>query len=127
MNFSNLRNSITSNLLYYSWINLKKDNDSLYNSTSAGYIEPISKHWFDKTSSLIRNGNFLYKSKKIPADSFTSFHLRRKITLKEVKNKVIDNAFLLLLKPYFFKNPDLKNITLTECLRLCLNNLFNEF
>lgn len=118
-----LKNSVTSELLYYSWINLKNNNEGLFESKASSFLEPLSKYWFDKASSLIRNGTYRYTINNILKTGSLAYSYK-KTFLGKLKNKIIENAFLLLLKPYFSFGSNLENINLTECLRLLLNNLF---
>lgn len=119
MKFSSLRlkDLITSNLLYYSWVDLKSKKKGLFDSKESIYFEPLSKYWFDKTSLLIRSGNYAYNSTSVLIyDDFARSY--KKIFMRKLKNKVLENAFLILLRPYFLNSSNLEDINLTECLRL---------
>lgn len=120
LKFSNLilKNSITSNLLYYSWINLKNNRDNVFDLTFKSNIEPLSKYWFEKTSFLIRSGNYLYSNKDNLLSSDRNVNFSNKISSSSVKDKIVENAFLILLKLFFSTSFNSKNINLTECVRL---------
>lgn len=120
-----LRDLITSNFLYYSWVNLKSKKGNSFDLREINCNEPLSKYWFSKASLLIRNGVYDYGiNYKSNFSSLYSFD--KKVFLRKLKNKVIENAFLLILEPYFFNksNSFSKNMNLTECLRMSINNLF---
>jgi hypothetical protein len=117
MKHFNLKSLITREFLYYSWIDLKNKEKSFYSSSKVWVLEPLSKAWFEKTSFLIRRGDFIYNQKKISGFN-KFFFIRKKLSLRKVKNKIIENAFLILLKPYFSDSSFIKDLNLTECVRL---------
>ena len=112
-----IKKSITSDFLYYSWINLKNKKDSLFDSTKLQWTEPLSKSWFNKASKLIKEGNYVYSTYDASNLSYIRFS-RKKLFLHRLKNKIVENAFLILIKLRFSNNLYLNNINLTECLRL---------
>lgn len=108
------RKLFTSSLLYYSWVKLKRELKYSFYSTKS---QPISKNWFDKTSILIRNGSFTYSNSEC-------INLEKIISKKKflfiLKNRIIENAFVILLEPFFKVDFSFKSFNLTECLRLYL-------
>lgn len=91
------KNLFTTDLLLYSWNHLiNNQNVRLFNITKI-YI-PISRKWFLKVAYLIRYGKFMYK--KILDIKKRSTKYNQKIFLN-LKYKVIENAFLIILSPFF--------------------------
>jgi len=121
----NLRRMITGDLLYYSWVDIKFRQKYLFRYFSSKSSEPLSKSWFYKTAFLLRRG--VYNFQKVYLNYKQVFNSKRNI-LGVLKTKILENAFLLILKFVFYKKKTfLQNINLTECLRLCLNNKLIEF
>jgi hypothetical protein len=79
----------TSNLLVFSWNSLKVNKYFIFLSKDISY--PITKIWINKTSFLIRKGRFIYKP------FFRNFSIYR------LRFRIIENAFFLILKPFFYK------------------------
>jgi hypothetical protein len=109
-----IKRLITPDLLFYSWNDIKANNKFVFDLTKKGISEPISKSWFKKAALFIQKGNYNYENTSMARlDKFYS----QKNFLQVLKNKILENAFLLILKPsfreYFFKD-----FNLTECLRL---------
>nr|YP_010700262.1 putative group II intron reverse transcriptase/maturase mat2 [Euglena undulata]WCH63461.1 putative group II intron reverse transcriptase/maturase mat2 [Euglena undulata] len=109
-----IKRLITLDLLFYSWNDIKANNKFVFDLTKKGISEPISKSWFKKAALFIQKGNYNYENTSMARlDKFYS----QKNFLQVLKNKILENAFLLILKPsfreYFFKD-----FNLTECLRL---------
>lgn len=119
MKFSdlNLKNSVNSDFLYYSWINLKNKRDFIIDSTRLKWTEPLSKSWFNKASILLRKGSYVYSTKNTSSFRNSSFSYR-KAFLQRLKNKIVENAFLLILESHLSGVVYSKSINLTECLRL---------
>jgi len=118
-----LKDLITSDFLYYSWIDLKNKSKNLFNSSDIGRSEPLSKNWFNKTSVLIRRGTYDYKNVRSEDDRSSEYYpmyFSKKLFLRKLKNKIIENAFVLILESYLYDQDQakLKNRNLTECLRL---------
>jgi hypothetical protein len=90
--FSVSKFDISSELLLYSWNELKFNNKLFFNTDfNKRLFDPISKKWFYKASSLIRSGKFFYHKKTSKNTS----------SLSNLKFKIIENAFLKLLEPCF--------------------------
>jgi hypothetical protein len=105
------RSAISPELLFYSWTDLKFNFKVFFNvDFNRKLFEPISKKWFLKTSSLIRNGKFIYEK--------TNFSPRLNLSsLSNLKFKIIENAFLKLLEPCFNSCLVNTNLNLIEYLR----------
>lgn len=114
-----IRHLVTPDLLFYSWNDIKTNNKFIFDLTKRGILEPISKSWFKKVALLIQKGNYIYANNNfIRSDNFYS----QKNFLQVLKNKILENAFLLILKPSF-REYFLKDFSLTECLRLSIKKL----
>lgn len=102
------RSLISSELLYYSWNDLKVNYKFFFKTDfNKRLFDPVSKKWFKKTSLLIRTGKFLYgKNASKTASSLTN-----------LKFKIIENAFLKLLEPCFDRFLRDPNFDLIEYLR----------
>lgn len=112
-----LRNLMTADFLYFSWLNLKSRNMIVFKASKKTHKEFISKYWFEKASSLITKGTYNYKIDCNQVYNNSSF-FHKKSFLMKLKNKVIENALLLIFKSHISRNSHFKNIALTECLRL---------
>lgn len=94
----NIKHLITSELLFYSWNTLKVQNKILCDLSKKGVLEPISKVWFKKVAYFIQEGHYNYiKGRFIKSDKFYS----KTKFLQLLKNKILENAFLIILKPHF--------------------------
>lgn len=90
---------LTSHFLFLSWIDLRNNKRILSNFSSSIVSIPISKNWFEKTSSLIRSGKASYKiDRRI---NVTRYNFKKRLILN-LKTSIIENSFVLLLEPYFF-------------------------
>lgn len=111
-----IKRLITSDLLFYSWNDLKVGNKFIFDLAKKGVLDPISKSWFKKAAIFIQKGNYIYaNSNFVTSDKFYS----QKNFLQVLKNKILENAFLLILKP-FFREFFFRDINLTKCLRLSI-------
>lgn len=111
-----MKRLITSDLLFYSWNDLKTGNKFIFDLTIKGSLDPISKSWFDKAATFIQKGIYTYANGKfVRSDKFYS----QKNFLQVLKNKILENAFLLILRPHF-RDVFLRDISLTKCLRLSI-------
>ena len=103
---------LTPEFLFFSWNDLKKNKELYYGFSYVTTVKPISKLWFSKVSYLIQKGRFVYKNKK------NLFLLKSsKKTVEGLKIQILENAFFLVMQPYFLGNYSIKNFTLTECVR----------
>lgn len=117
----NLRKLITTELLNYSWLDLKYKQKHLFNFFDIRFSEPLSRNWLNKISLLLTSRNYIFYSLANTSKNFSknsSIFSFRKGLLKILKFKILENAFLLLIKSYLFRSTLLQNINLTECLRL---------
>lgn len=92
------------NVLFFSWNCLKKQNKYLILPYKK-VLGPITNNWFQKTSLLIKSGNYVYKN-------FNGFVINKynfKKKTNNIKFKIIENAFVYILEPYF-KNFFLKEV-----------------
>lgn len=89
-------NVFDKDVLFFSWNYLKKQNKSLIFPYKK-VLAPITNSWFQKTSLLIKSGNFVYKNFN---GSFISKYNFKKKT-NNIKFKIIENAFVSILQPYF--------------------------
>ena len=89
-----LNKVFTTYLLLFSW-NVVKFKQNLSSSTRI-ILYPINKSWINKTSYLIRKGSFVYKP--LLNKTNNGFNFQR------FRFKIIENSFLLLFKPLFYKN-----------------------
>lgn len=114
----NLINYITPEFLFFSWKQIKYQSKIKGMFIRKKFIEPPSNFWFLKTSYLIRSGQFYYFCfptliSPLPSVS-DNFLLGSLINLKLI---IIQNAFLMLIKPFFYySNTIFYNSS--ECLRI---------
>nr|YP_009137058.1 maturase [Euglena viridis]AJF21611.1 maturase [Euglena viridis] len=95
----------TSEFLLFSWNDLKNNKNFYLNfQNSKKNFYPISKLWFIRVSTLIQSGRFLYKTKKKKKFLFMS----NKKKIHNIKIQILENAFLLIMQPYFLNNIFLK-------------------
>lgn len=104
---------LTSHFLFFSWIDLKNNKKILSNFSSSEISVPISRYWFDKTSSLIRTGKASYKIER--QNRINRYNFKKKF-LVNLKTNIIENSFVLLLEPCFLYN-SISDGTSTEFLR----------
>lgn len=115
--FLSFKKVFNANLLFYSWNCLKKQNSFLILSHKQTF-GPISHVWFRKTSLLINSGNFIYK--KFNVSVINRYNYKKRV-LSCIKFRVIENAFLYLLEPYFKSFFSRENLNRREYVCL-LNN-----
>lgn len=115
-NNSVLSNFFTLEFLIFSCNDLKNNSKMQLEFRNYKFYYPISRFWFERTSFLIRSGSFSYKNFSVlkvkNIDRFRNF------SISFFKAKIIENAFLLLIRPYFFNSFFFKSFNLTECLRI---------
>ena len=110
---STLSDVLTSHFLFFSWIDLRNNKNIFSSFSSYKTSLPISKYWFEKTSALIRSGKASYNAdRKI---RLSKYNFKKKFLIN-LKAKIIENSFVLLLEPYFFCN-HINNRALTKCVR----------
>lgn len=81
-------NVMTSKFLYYSWLDLKSNKGFFSSIFISRRIEPLKKNWFKKASFLLCKSQFIYKkNSNINSLSF-------------LKNKIIENAFLIFVRNF---------------------------
>lgn len=108
------KRNFTWRLLFYSWKDLKRrdlhfQNLNKYNLSK---IDPVSIHWFVKTANQIRMGTFLYKeSKKI---TNRSHYAIKNSLISRIKQRIIENAFVIILEPYFYLDFSFVNLNLKK-------------
>ncbi len=107
------RKLITKQLLYYSWLCLQIKQKPLFYFFGNGFVEPLSKSWFNKSAILLKKGRYTFLKK-----NNNKTHNSNKFILRTMKNKTIEKTFLVILKLNLFKKISLDGINLTECLRL---------
>nr|AKL78972.1 maturase [Euglena viridis] len=95
----------TPEFLFFSWNDLK-NKKFFFHFSNLKTLNPISKLWFNKVSILIQSGRFFYKPKKKRVYFFMS--IRKKIN--NIKIQILENAFLLIMQPYFLNNLYFKNL-----------------
>jgi hypothetical protein len=100
----------------YSWVDLKINRKANFYLYRKNFFEPVSRFWFERTSFLLKKGFFSYSSFNSSLRK-KSFNYRKRF-LEVLKLKIIENAFLLILKSYFFARISLQSMNLTECVRL---------
>lgn len=105
---------ITEDLLIVCWKILKDScSDFSFNYLK---IQPISKLWFRKASSLISRGCFSYND-----DKYIVFNAKSKL-FSQIKFRIIELAFFFLLKSLFENKFNKNTCTLAEYLRLYIKS-----
>jgi hypothetical protein len=107
-----LINKLSSELLFFSWVELKKN--CIYSSELLDniYIYPISRGWFYKVPSLIKAGKFSLKRRHLTINMYNG----KKNYSSLLKNQVFEYAFILLLQPFFRNLFICKNLNWREYL-----------
>jgi hypothetical protein len=104
---------MTSKFLFYSWLDLKSNKSFFSSIFISKRMRPLRKDWFKKASFLICKSQFIYK-KNLNINS-----------LFFLKNKIIENAFLIFVHNILqSKNFDFSS-SLTECVRKLIQFYFN--
>lgn len=112
--FGNLFNS---NLLFYSWNQLKSQ-EFLGCFIPANKFPPFSDDWFKKTSYMIRCGKFTYK----PKTKLNYFKYKNRKNFLNVLNQfVIELSFINIMERI---NNNSLDFNLTKCLRYLKVNYF---
>lgn len=109
-----LEKFFTAEFLLFSWNDLKNNKQISISFREKVLFRPISALWFEKTALLLKNGKFSYK--KIKTIKINNYTLKNCNSF--YKAKIVENAFLLIVKPYFYNNFFFKNFDLTQCLRI---------
>jgi hypothetical protein len=120
----NIKKFITKELLYYSWIDLKSKRKYFFYYFDIFFLDPLNKSWFRKTSNLLRKGVYKFSTNGVLSKRYL---FSKKMILGLIKLKVLENAFSFLISLYLSKTVSLRNINLTECLCLYLNNIIRKF
>lgn len=115
--FDILEKYFTYELLIFSWNQLKLNKSFLSNLNKNFIALPIGKSWFKRVSFLISHNQYRYNNDML-SSSFLKQDNFNYLTRSTIKAFIIQNAFVILLKPYFKNVNVLKNFTLTECLRI---------
>nr|YP_007317168.1 putative reverse transcriptase maturase [Monomorphina aenigmatica]AFZ88771.1 putative reverse transcriptase maturase [Monomorphina aenigmatica] len=107
-----LRKVLTPEFLEYSFTDLKYNKFIYFGPSSKAIFEPISKKWFSRVSYLLRTSEFVYQD-----FNFTRINkfFSKRLLISNLKFKIIENAFLKLLQPFFSLNN--ADFDLNECLR----------
>lgn len=118
--FLNSKEIITDNFLLYSWNELKMNKQKLCDFSKIESSRPISKSWFKRTSYLIQKGSYSYVSIKNIARK-NNLNFKSKF-LRTLKTKILENAFFLILKFYYFEGSlkSFEDVNLTECVRILI-------
>lgn len=116
---------LTPELLYFCWKKLKKYSPNQNNLATVNYSIPISKRWFKTVPSLIVQGKFSYEKAKFKHKPESFFKLKHYKSSLQVKFRILETAFLYLVKPYFLNYFLFKKTTanLSECLCLIFVSL----
>lgn len=113
-------NLFKSNLLYYSWSQLKSV-DFLGPYLSFRSLPSFSSFWFKKTAYLIRGGKFPYKMKtRVSCLKYKS----KKMLVNKVNQLIIELSFIYIIS--HIKDSSLVS-DLTKCLRYCKGKLLILF
>ena len=88
-----------SDLLFYSYRILKLKGFRFFDNTLTIRDTSVSSYWFIKVSYLIRNHKFSYTSNR--TNFFSNYSLKKNLFVSCFRFKVIELAFLLLLRPLF--------------------------
>lgn len=98
-NSGSLVNKLSSELLFFAWLELKKN--CIYSSelSSTMFIYPISRTWFIKVPLLFKSGKLNLKKRNL----LISTYCCRNNYSNFLKTQVFEYAFILILQP-FFKN-----------------------
>lgn len=120
--------NLTPELLYFCWKKLKTYSRN-NNAIPTDYCSPISKKWFKTVPFLIAQGKFSYTRTKYNSKTLSLFRLKTTKSSIQVKNRVLENAFLFLIRPYFLNYFLFKKRTniLSECLCLIFCNINPKF
>lgn len=113
-NVSVLEKFLTSDFLVFSWNDLKKRTRTIADFSEKKAFKPISKVWFEKSSLLVRKGKFNYQK----FSKIRTYNLKQEISISFCKAKILEHAFLLIIRPYFINSSYFKSFDLTQCLRI---------
>jgi hypothetical protein len=111
----NLKKFITKELLYYTWIDLKAKRRYFFYYFDLFLLDPLSPSWFCRTSSLLKNESYQFRTAIILS---RKNHSSKKIILGLIKSKILENALSFLFLLHLSGTIYLKSINLTKC--LCL-------
>ena len=105
----------TQKFLFYSWLDLKFNQNLFSTFYKFNHLEPLKTVWFKKASNLIMKSQFVYKKN-------TNIH-----SLTIIKNKIIENSLLNFI--YTFLRVNMVNIHsyITECVRKLIQLLYISF
>lgn len=109
----------TQKFLFYSWLDLKFNQNLFPSVYKFKNLEPLKTIWFKKASDLIRRSQFVYK-KTTNINSLTF-----------IKNKIVENSILTFIHTSLKINTANIHFYVTECVRkliqlLCISFLFNK-
>lgn len=116
----NSKEIITGDFLFYSWKEFRRNKQNLLDVSILESFRPIPKSWFKRTAFLIKQGKYPYFYKV--NNLFKSGLNYQKVSLHNLKIKIIETAYFLILKLYYFEvyfTPFI-DVRLTECLRLLI-------
>lgn len=108
------KQNFTWRLLFYSWKDLKRR--FFHSKNINGYnlfkIDPISSYWFVKTADQMRKGSFNYKEhgNKLVKSQYNT----NKFLVNRLKQRIIENALVILLEPYFYLDFSFVNLNLKK-------------
>lgn len=108
------KQSFTWRLLFYAWKDLKdryvnSRNINVYNSLK---VDPISSFWFIKTADQISKGSFKYEKQK--NGNCTNQYTGQKSLIKRIKQRIIENALVILFESYFHLDSSFVNLNLRK-------------
>lgn len=108
------KRNFTWRLLFYSWKDLKRRylHSQNLNKNNFSKIDPVSLFWFVKTADQIRNGTFIYKESK--NSTIRSHYTIKNSLISRVKQRIIENAFVIILEPYFYLDFSFVNLNLKK-------------
>lgn len=108
------KRNFTWRLLFYSWKDLKFRyfHSQNLNKNHFSKVDPISTYWFVKTAEQIRKGNFCFKETK--SISYLSQFAIKNSLIGCIKQRIIENAFVIILEPYFYLDSSFVNLNLRK-------------
>jgi hypothetical protein len=108
------KQNFTWRLLFYSWKDLKRRffHSKNLNGYDSFKIDSISSYWFVKTAEQIRKGSFVYKEhiNNVNISQYTT----HKFLVNRLKQRIIENAFVILLEPYFYLDFSFVNLNIKK-------------
>nr|P31916.3 RecName: Full=Maturase-like protein 2 [Euglena gracilis]CAC69146.1 maturase [Euglena gracilis] len=110
----NLQKKVTSDLLYYSWLSLKCGWKYFFEIHNYCLFNSISRSWFKRTSSLIKKGFFIYPTVPLKIKNFFLSCTKKNFNL--LKFKIVENAFLIIIKNFFIYKIYVQSMNLIECI-----------